>query len=237
MMFSCACGRSGRTFLYVFCWFGHYKVMQIPGNFKARLTGAARYCLEPAIRLSQTMHPDRYVLYLAKMRGKGGQGEALMPRYAWQSFAGAFLSVCLLAWLCEVLGSFAHLMLVGSFGATAAMIFGVPASPYAQPRNVLGGHLLAALCGVGAWRLAGGVPWLACGLAVACAVYLMHKTRTFHPPGGATALIAVIGDSGVHDLGFAYAIVPVGIGMVFLVVLGVLINNVFLGRRYPLRWR
>jgi len=182
------------------------------------------------------MHRNRYALYLAKMRGKGGHGDDPAPRFAWQSFAGAFIAVCLLAWLCEALGSFAHLILIGSFGATATMIFGIPSSPYAQPRNVLGGHLLAALCGVSAWRLAGSVPWLACGLAVACAVYLMHKTRTFHPPGGATALIAVIGGAQVHALGFAYAVMPVGLGMLFLVLLGVLINNAFLGRRYPLHW-
>ena len=73
------------------------------------------------------------------------------------------------------------------------MIFGLPVSPYAQPRNVLGGHLIAVVCGVAVRQLVGAVPWLACGLAVACAAYVMHKTRCFHPPGGATALIAVIG--------------------------------------------
>ena len=182
------------------------------------------------------MQRNRYLLYLAKMRGKPGQGGGPLPHAAWQSFAGAFLAVCLLAWLCEALGSYARLMLIGSFGATAAMIFGVPESPYAQPRNVLGGHLLAALCGVIAWRLAANLPWLACGLAVACAVYLMHTTRTFHPPGGATALIAVIGDARIHDLGFVYVFMPVGLGVLFLVLLGVLINNLFPGRRYPLYW-
>ena len=183
-----------------------------------------------------SMHRNWYVRYLAKMRGKGGHGQNLMPRFVWQSFIGTLLAVCLLAWLCDALGSFAQLMLIGSFGATAAMIFGLPCSPYAQPRNVLSGHLLAALCGVSAWQLAGSVPWLACGLAVACAVYLMHKTRTFHPPGGATALIAVIGGPQVHELGFAYAAMPVGLGMLFLILLGVLINNTFLGRRYPFHW-
>ena len=182
------------------------------------------------------MYRNLYTRYLTKMRGKSGHGETLLPRSAWQSFAGAFIAVCLLAWLCEMLGSYARLMLVGSFGATAAMIFGVPASSYAQPRNVLGGHLLAALCGVIAFRLAGSVPWLACGLAVAVAVYLMHKTSTFHPPGGATALIAVIGDTRIHELGFVYVLMPIGLGILFLVLLGVLINNVFLGRRYPLHW-
>ena len=182
------------------------------------------------------MHQNWYIRYLAKMRGKDGHGENFLPRYAWQSFLGAFLAVCLLAWVCERLGSYANLMLVGSFGATAAMIFGVPALPHAQPRNVLCGHLLAALCGVIAWRLAGSIPWLACGLGVACAVYLMHKTKTFHPPGGATALIAVIGDVRIHELGFVYVVMPIGLGALFLVLLGVLINNVFLGRRYPFHW-
>ena len=57
-----------------------------------------------------------------------------------------------------------------------------------------------------------------------------------HSPGGATALIAVIGGTHIHELGFAYMIMPVGLGMLLLVLLGVLINNVFFGRRYPLYW-
>jgi CBS-domain-containing membrane protein len=149
-----------------------------------------------------------------------------------------FAAICLTAWLCEILHGkeLAGLMLIGSFGATAAMIFGLPFSPYAQPRNVIGGHLVAAVCGVTARELAGGLPWLACGLAVACAVYLMHKTRCFHPPGGATALIAVIGGREVCALGYSYALMPVGAGMLFMVLLGTVINNLLPGRRYPMYW-
>jgi len=57
-----------------------------------------------------------------------------------------------------------------------------------------------------------------------------------NPPGGATALIAVIGDARIHELGFVYVFMPVGLGVLFLILLGVLINNLFPGRRYPLYW-
>jgi CBS-domain-containing membrane protein len=194
------------------------------------------------------MPRHRWKIYLLKMLGKRRAGDLPLPYSPVQSFWGTFTAVGLLAWISALLHSeIAALMLIGSFGATAAMIFGLPASPYAQPRNVLGGHLLAALCGVTAFRIAEAVPRpdffpascgsaVTCGLAVACTVYLMHKTRCFHPPGGATALIAVIGGSQVHALGYAYAFIPVGFGMLFLVLLGVLINNFFLGRRYPSAW-
>jgi CBS-domain-containing membrane protein len=190
----------------------------------------------------------RWKIYLLKMLGKGPSGDLPLPHSPRQSFLGTFAAVSLLAWISALFSSdIAELMLVGSFGATAAMIFGLPASPYAQPRNVLGGHLLAALCGVTALRLAESFPRpeffpascgsaVTCGLAVACTVYAMHKTRSFHPPGGATALIAVIGGPQVHALGYVYVFVPVGIGMLCLVLLGALLNNLFSGRRYPLSW-
>ena len=78
--------------------------------------------------------------------------------------------------------------------------------------------------------------WLASSAAVATAVALMHLTKTLHPPGGATALIAVIGGEKIHDLGFSYAIVPVGAGAAVMLVIALLVNNVAKNRRYPEFW-
>ncbi len=64
----------------------------------------------------------------------------------------------------------------------------------------------------------------------------MRLTKTLHPPGGATALIAVIGSDRVHDLGFLYALVPAGLGAVIPLVVALLVNNIPDTRRYPEIW-
>lgn len=176
-------------------------------------------------------------IYLQKMRG-GGQAPPTVsrPELLW-SGVGAFLGIGLVGYL-EAL-FFApqdQVLLIGSFGASAVLLYGAPSSPLAQPRNLLGGHLLSALVGVLIFQLAGTTLWLASALAVALAIVVMHLTRTLHPPGGATALIAVIGSEALHRLGFLYALVPVGLGAVCLLLVALLVNNLASDRRYPVWW-
>lgn len=73
-------------------------------------------------------------------------------------------------------------------------------------------------------------------MAVATAIAAMHLTKTLHPPGGATALIAVIGGDSVHSLGYMYALVPAGLGAVVLLLVALVVNNIPRGRRYPEFW-
>jgi CBS-domain-containing membrane protein len=101
---------------------------------------------------------------------------------------------------------------------------------------VLFGHILCALVGVASYKLLHGELWLAEAVAVGTAVAVMHLTRTLHPPGGATALLAVVGGPGIHDLGFAYALTPVALGAAMLITVGVLVNNIPASRRYPEFW-
>ena len=128
------------------------------------------------------------------------------------------------------------LFLVGSFGATAVLIYGVPNSPFAQPRNLIGGHLLSAVAGVSCALFFQDNIALAAATAVTLAIVLMHLTNTIHPPGGATALIAVIGGSNVHALGYWYVLTPIGTGALIMLVVAVLINNLSPYRRYPQYW-
>lgn len=79
-------------------------------------------------------------------------------------------------------------------------------------------------------------PWLAAAVAVATAIAVMHLTKTLHPPGEATALIAVIGGDSVHGLGYMYALVPAGLGAVILLLVALVVNNIPKGRRYPEFW-
>ena len=73
-------------------------------------------------------------------------------------------------------------------------------------------------------------------MAVATAIAIMHATKTLHPPGGATALIAVIGSNKIHSLGYLYAIMPAGLGAVIMLVIALLVNNIPKSRRYPVFW-
>jgi len=127
-------------------------------------------------------------------------------------------------------------LLIGSFGASAVLLFGAERSPLAQPRNLIGGHFLSALAGVAAASLLGGFPWAAAAVAVAVSITLMLLTRTLHPPGGATALIAVIGGEGIRSLGFLYAFVPVTAGALVLLIIAVAMNNLSPHRSYPEHW-
>jgi CBS-domain-containing membrane protein len=153
------------------------------------------------------------------------------------SWLGAFLGIAAVAYInYGVLDQTPLVLLIGSFGASAVLIYGAIKSPLAQPRNLLGGHILSALIGVTAFKLLAPHPWLAAALAVATSIALMHATQTLHPPGGATALIAVIGGDKVHNLGYLYALMPVGAGALVMLVVALLVNNLAPRRRYPEFW-
>lgn len=128
------------------------------------------------------------------------------------------------------------LFLVGSFGASAVLIFAVPNSPYSQPRNLIGGHVVSAFAGVCCVMILQDQIALATASAVAVAILLMHVTRTIHPPGGATALIAVIGSSHVHALKFWYILTPIAAGAVIMLIVALVLNNLSPYRRYPQFW-
>jgi len=121
-------------------------------------------------------------------------------------------------------------VLVASLGASACLIYGVPAAPFAQPRNAIAGHLLSALIGVFIYQLVGAY-WYTAALSVGLAVAIMVGTRTVHPPAGATALIAVITKQD-----WLFIVLPVGAGICILVLVGIVVNNLAAKRQYPKYW-
>lgn len=178
------------------------------------------------------------VRYLGKMRGAkpASKGRVSLSDILW-SWIGALLGIGALVWVNQQFFEGSDLTLViGSLGASAVLLYGAPGSPLAQPRNLIGGHLISALVGVSAWQLLGDLPWLAAGVAVATAIALMQASRTLHPPGGATALIAVMGSSQIHALGFVYCLVPAFLGPLILLAVALVVNNIPAARRYPQHW-
>jgi CBS-domain-containing membrane protein len=152
------------------------------------------------------------------------------------SWLGAFLGIGAVAWLDGFLERTDVLLLIGSFGASAVLIYGAIKSPLAQPRNLVGGHLISALIGVTAFYLLSPLTWLAAAVAVATSIAVMHATKTLHPPGGATALIFVMGSPKIHHLGYLYVLMPVGVGVAVMLLVALLVNNLSHLRRYPEFW-
>jgi CBS domain-containing membrane protein len=128
-----------------------------------------------------------------------------------------------------------NLFLIGSFGASAVLVYGAANSPLAQPRNLVGGHVVSAIVGVTIHKLIPGEIWLSSALAVSIAIVMMQITKTLHPPGGATALIANIGSEKIRSLGFLYVLSPVLTGVMILLVVALIFNNIPANRFYPYR--
>ncbi len=150
------------------------------------------------------------------------------------TFLGAFIGIALIGFINSHYFTLNdNLFLIGSFGATAVLIYGATNSPLAQPRNLVGGHLISAIIGVAVHKLIPGEVWLSSALAVSLSIVMMQITKTLHPPGGATALIANIGSEKIQALGFIYVLSPVLTGVIILLVVALIFNNIPKNRFYP----
>ena len=156
------------------------------------------------------------------------------------SWIGAFLGILLVSVIGRCLSSTgtANLFLIGSFGASAVLVYGAPMAEFSQPRNLVGGHVISAIVGVTVFMLLGDQSILVGPMAVSLAIVAMHFTRTLHPPGGATALIAIIGGEKIHSLGYLYVLAPVLIGAILMLLVALLVNNMSSNpkRHYPVYW-
>ncbi|MES2493801.1 MAG: HPP family protein [Pseudomonadota bacterium] len=121
--------------------------------------------------------------------------------------------------------------LLAPLGASAVLVFAVPASPLAQPWPVAGGNLLSALVGLGCGALI-PFPPLAAALAVGAAIAAMSIARCLHPPGGACALLAALGGPPITVGGGGALLVPLTLNVGALIAAGYLWNNLT-GHRWP----
>ncbi len=176
-------------------------------------------------RIKRTLRISQYVIYKETLVNT--------QEHVW-SFLGAFLGIGAIAFIqSHFFTELENIFLIGSFGATSVLLFGAIQSPLAQPRNLVGGHLISAIIGVTVYKLIPGISWLAAPLAVALSIVAMQVTKTLHPPGGATALIAVIGTDNIKSLGYGYVFSPILTGVLILLVTALLFNNITPNRKYP----
>ncbi len=152
-----------------------------------------------------------------------------------RSALGALLGVLATGTLCHLaIGDRAALpALIAPIGASAVLLFAVPASPLAQPWSILGGNILAALVGVTVAVMV-PEPLVAAAVAVGLAIGLMASLRCLHPPSGAVALTAVLGGPAVRDLGYGFVLWPVAANSALLLAVALAFNNL-VGRSYPHR--
>jgi CBS-domain-containing membrane protein len=175
--------------------------------------------------------------YFNKMKGTTKSPPAVrLSEIVW-SWIGSFIGIAAVTAINNTIVDKTDLvMIIGSFGASAVLIYGAIRSPLAQPRNLIGGHIISAAIGVTAFKLLPAPLWLTSAIAVATSIAIMHATKTLHPPGGATALIAVIGSQKIHNLGYLYVLIPAGVGPLIMLAVALLLNNLPENRRYPEFW-
>ena len=175
--------------------------------------------------------------YFSKMKGTTRSPPAVGISEIFWSWIGSFIGIAAVAYINYTIVDKTDLvMIIGSFGASAVLIYGAVRSPLAQPRNLIGGHVISAVIGVTAYKLLPAHLMLAAPIAVATSIAAMHATKTLHPPGGATALIAVIGSQKIHNLGYFYVLIPGAVGPVIMLAVALLVNNIPKNRRYPEFW-
>lgn len=179
----------------------------------------------PTHKIKRNYRKAKYVLYKETLVD--------FKEHFW-AFLGAFVGMGIIAYLqYNMLPREDVVFLIGSFGASCVLVYGVIQSPLAQPRNLIGGHVVSAIVGVSAAKLFPDMIWLASAVAVAFAIVFMQITKTLHPPGGATALIAVTGSPTILKLGYWYVIFPVLSGAMILLIVALVFNNMTVNRQYP----
>ncbi len=141
------------------------------------------------------------------------------------SIIGAFIAMLLASFFSNnILEAEGMHMVLASTGASAMLIFGSPNSPVSQPWPIVGGHAISAVIGVASFMLIEN-PILASSAAIGVAMLAMHYMGCMHPPGGATAVTAVIGGTVVHELGFYFVIVPVFFNSIILLSIAMAVGT------------
>ena len=184
--------------------------------------------------------------YIKKFRGqKQKLHKYLTLREMFWAFIGSFLGIAfpaILTYECILRYDSRDTdltLIIGSFGASAVLLYSSIVSDFAQPRSVIGGHIISAFIGVCIRKMFPvdiHTQWLVCSLAVSLAIVAMNLTRTLHPPGGATALIAVLPSPTIQNLGFLYIVIPVGGGILCMIIVALIINNISKNRHWPKWW-
>lgn len=144
-----------------------------------------------------------------------------------------FNAILIAAFMTEFFSADSHSpILVASMGASAVILFIIPNSPLAQPWPFVGGQMVSALVGI-TCALTFPEILVAASVAAGASVLLMLLLRCLHPPGAATALAPVLGGHAIVSLGYSYALVPIGINVMVMLLMAIIVNRWLMGYDYP----
>jgi len=179
--------------------------------------------------MDQSKEKGAVLKYLAKFKGQKRTTPLVspVPMDILIALIGAFLGIAILSILSL---EYMTPMLATSLGASAVLVFGAPDAPLSQPRNVILGHALSAIVGVTTYQI-WGIHWWSVTLGTSLAVLVMLLTKTTHPPGGATAMFAILNAAKP-----IYILTPIIAGSLLLVLVGIFVNNLSPNRNYPRYW-
>ena len=163
-----------------------------------------------------------------KIRGGGVRPPAPSLRHVLNGLIGGGLAIGVVA----AITRYYHVpLLMAPLGASCFLLFGAPDAPFAQPRNVVFGHLLSSLVGLVFLKYIGVGP-IEMGVAVGLAIALMLYTRTSHPPAGADPLVVMI----AGKLSWSFLATPVLASTVILVLIALVVNNIGKDKAWPKYW-
>ncbi|VEP12209.1 HPP family protein [Hyella patelloides LEGE 07179] len=168
-----------------------------------------------------------FTQYLAGIHGSATYQPRFSVTQILVSYLGSFFGIGALAYLSIASG---YPVIAAPFGAAAVLVFAVPNSPLAQPRNLIFGNLIGGIVSVLMVTLFGSEPWVM-ALSVATAIKVMQLTKTLHPPGGAVALVGVLSKAT-----WGFILTPVLAGSIILLFCTFAFNNLMPERSYPRHW-
>lgn len=166
--------------------------------------------------------------YIVKFKTVNKSPKPVSVKFSIYSALGGFITITILAFLTKNLEL---PFIMAPFGASCVLAFGVPDSPLAQPRNIIGGHLISTFIGLCCFWLFGN-QWYALALGVGLAIGIMQLTQTTHPPAGADPLVVILG--ACH---WDFLLNPVLSGSLIITIIALLFNNISPYRKYPKYWR
>ena len=153
---------------------------------------------------------------------------------------GAGVTIGILAYITfqsVIAGTNYGLWLAASFGSSVVVVFGYPENEFAQPKNVLLGHLLCALVGIIFVTLFNitqdrSIFFITIGLAMGISVMLMMAFKITHPPAGGNTIVVMLTQDS-----FQFLVFPIMAGAITIIIGGVIYNRLILKRKYPLTWK
>ena len=182
-------------------------------------------------KVSKTMLKEKnsgILVFLSKMKGQEENPLKVNVKDVIAAFVGVFITLLLLISLTTYTSTD---WLIAPFGASCVLAFGVWNSPFAQPRNIIVGHMISSLVGLIMYHLFGNEPWTI-ALAVGFAIALMMLTKTTHPPAAGNPIIVIVG-----SYSWSFLFTPILLGTVVIVIMALIVNNLQSDRVYPIYWR